>query len=129
MIFVDTNVFIYAVGRPHELQEAARTFFIDSVRRRNTLCTSAEVLQELAHAYLRVGRLQTLDAAISLATGACAEVWPLEEADVTLARMLHDRYPTLGVRDLCHLASCRRRGVREIMTFDQALASVKTSSG
>ena len=27
-------------------------------------------------------------------------------------------------RDLCHLASCRRRGVREVKTFDQALASV-----
>ena len=129
MIFVDTNVFIYAVGRPHELQETARSFFVDSVRRRNTLCTSAEVLQELTRAYLQVGRLQTLDAAISLATGACTEVWPLEEADVTLARMLHDRYPTLGARDLCHLASCRRRGVREIMTFDQTLASVQSSSG
>lgn len=129
MIFVDTNVFIYAVGRPHELQETARAFFVDSFRRRNTLCTSAEVLQELTHAYLRVGRFETLDAAISLATGACTEVWPLEEADVTLARMLHDRYPALGARDLCHLASCRRRGVREIMTFDQTLASVQSSSG
>lgn len=128
MIFVDTNVFIYAVGRPHELQETARAFFIESGRREETLCTSAEVLQELAHAYLRVGRLQTLDAALSLATEVCTEVWPLEEADVTLARLLHNRYPTLGARDLCHLASCRRRGVREIMTFDQALASVQPSS-
>lgn len=129
MIFVDTNVFIYAVGRPHALQNTAREFFVESGRRGETLCTSAEVLQELTHAYLRVGRLQTLDAAISLATEACIEVWPLEEADVTLARLLHERYPTLGARDLCHLASCRRRGVREIMTFDQALASAQPPSG
>ena len=27
--------------------------------------------------------------------------WPLEEADVTLARRLHDQHPTLGARDLC----------------------------
>ena len=53
---------------------------------------------------------------------AGVEVWPLEQADVTLARQLHDRHPTLSARDLCHLASCRRRGVKEIMTFDQALA-------
>lgn len=129
MIFVDTNVFIYAVGRPHPLRATARAFFAKSIRNRETLCTSAEVLQELTHAYLRVGRLRTLDAAISLATGACTEVWPLEEADVTLARLLHGRYPTLGARDLCHLASCRRREVREIMTFDQALAAVKPVSG
>lgn len=129
MIFVDTNVFIYAVGRPHPLRAAAREFFVESGRNRETLCTSAEVLQELTHAYLRVGRLRTLDAAISLATGACMEIWPLEEADVTLARLLHDRHPALGARDLCHLASCRRRGVNEIMTFDQALAAVQSESG
>ena len=124
MIFVDTNVFMYAVGRPHQLQAHAREFFAEANRRSTPLGTSAEVLQELAHAYLHVGRLQTLDAAMALVVGARVEVWPLEEADVTLARQLHEKYPTLGARDLCHLASCRRRGVREIMTFDQALGAV-----
>ena len=51
------------------------------------------------------------------------EVWPLERDDVIVARHLHLQYPQLSARDLCHLASCRRRGVREIMTFDRALAS------
>lgn len=124
MIFVDTNVFMYAVGRPHPLQASAREFFAESNQHRTPLGTSAEVLQELAHAYLHVGRLRTLDAALALVVKAGIEVWPLEEADVTLARQLHEKYPTLGARDLCHLASCRRRGVREIMTFDQALGAV-----
>ena len=123
MIFVDTNVFMYAVGRPHPLQAPAREFFAESNRRSTPLGTSAEVLQELAHAYLHVGRLQTLDAAVALMVKAGVEVWPLEAADVTLARQLHEKYPTLGARDLCHLASCRRRGVSEIMTFDQALGA------
>ena len=122
MIFVDTNVFIYAVGRPHPLQTPAQEFFIKSNRDLESLCTSAEVLQELVHAYLPVGRFQTLDAAMSLVARAGVEVWPLEEADVTLARQLHDQYPALGARDLCYLASCRRRGVGEIMTFDQDLS-------
>lgn len=126
MIFVDTNVFIYAVGRPHPLRSTAREFFVRANRDGELLCTSAEVLQELIHAYLPVERLQTLDAAMSLATGMGVQVWPLEEADVTLARQLHERYPALGARDLCHLASCRRRGVSKIMTFDQAFG---TASG
>ena len=130
MIFVDTNVFVYAVGRPHPLRTPAREFFVKSHRDRDSLCTSAEVLQELLHAYLPVGRLQTLDAAMSLVAGADVEVWPLEEADVTLARQLYDQYPALEARDLCHLASCRRRGVSEIMTFDQALGgAVPRSTG
>ena len=124
MIFVDTNVFMYAVGRPHALRENAREFFVEANRSAAPLCTSAEVMQELAHAYLPAGRLRTFDATLGLIASAGVEVWPLEEADVALARQLHEQHPALQARDLCHLASCRRRGVREIKTFDQALATV-----
>ena len=126
MIFVDTNVFMYAVGRPHPLRAPAREFFVESNRTRTPMFTSAEVLQEMIHAYLPVGRLETLDAAMSLVVRSRVEVWPLEEEDVTLARQLHEQHPTLGARDLCHLASCRRRGVSKLKTFDQALRGVTT---
>ena len=124
MIFVDTNVFMYAVGRSHRLRAPARSFFLESQRNSSPLCTSAEVLQELAHAYLPVGRLSTFDAAMALVSNSSVEVWPLEEGDVALARQLHEQHPALAARDLCHLASCRRRSVREIMTFDEVLAAV-----
>ena len=124
MIFVDTNVFIYAVGRPHPLKEPAREFLRESNRNRTPLSTSAEVLQELVHAYLPVRRLETVDAAMSLISSAGVEVWPLEEEDVTLARQLHEQHPTLQARDLCHLASCHRRGVSQVKTFDQGLHAV-----
>ena len=122
MIFVDTNVFMYAVGKPHPLQSRAQQFFDESTRNHKTLFTSAEVIQELMHVYLRMKRPHTLDSALELVANAGVQIWPLEEADVTLARQLHDRHPTLTARDLCHLASCRRRGVNDIMTFDQAFA-------
>ena len=124
MIFVDSNVFMYAVGRPHALQANAQEFFVEANRGGTPLCTSAEVMQELAHAYLPVGRLQTFDATLGLIAYAGVEVWPLEEADVALARQLHEQYPALQARDLCHLASCRRRGVRDIKTFDQTFAAI-----
>ena len=124
MIFVDTNVFMYAVGRPHVLQASAQDFFIEANRNGTPLCTSAEVMQELAYVYLPTGRLQTFDATLELLASASVEVWPLEEADVALARQLHEQHPALQARDLCHLASCRRRGVREIKTFDQTFAAV-----
>ena len=121
MIFVDTNVFMYAVGKPHPLRGAAREFFVQSNRNRTPLCTSTEVLQELMHAYLPVARLGTLDAAMSLIVRSPVEVWALEYEDVTLAHQLHEQFPGLGARDLCHLASCRNRGVETMMTFDQPL--------
>ena len=73
--------------------------------------------------YLPVRRYDAFEDALELIRRSAVEVWPLEEADVILARQLHDQHPTLAARDLCHLASCRRRGVREIMTFDDALGA------
>ncbi len=121
MIFVDTNVFMYAVGKQHPLKSRARAFFDDSLLNSRPLCTSAEVLQELLHVYLPVRKYDMLEDALALIDQTNVRIWPLEEADVILARQLHDRHPTLAARDLCHLASCQRRGVREIMTFDENL--------
>ena len=122
MTFTDTNVFVYAVGNPHPLKDVARAFFEASFRNGTLLYTSAEVLQELAHVYLRVGRYDSFDAAISLLTRFNVEVWPLEQEDVALARQLHEQHPNLSARDLCHLASCQRRGATGMMTFDRDLA-------
>ena len=125
MTYVDTSVFMYAVGKPHPLQSHAQQFFHESLRSRTTLFASAEVIQELMHVYLRMHRPHTLDSALELIEKAGVEVWPLEAADVDLARRLRARHPMLQARDLCHLASCQRRGVREIMTFDEALAAAQ----
>jgi uncharacterized protein len=50
-------------------------------------------------------------------------VWPVERDDGQLARSLVAKHPALGARDLLHLASCRRRDVRQVKTFDRALAA------
>jgi predicted nucleic acid-binding protein len=121
--FVDTNVFMYAVGREHPLRERARAFLVESLKTGEVLVTSAGVLQELLHAYLPVGRLETLDAALMLARGRMAHLWPMEAADVDLARTLVARHSALQARDLLHVACCMRRDVEQVMTFDRALAS------
>ena len=124
MTFVDTNVFIYAVGGEHPLRGEARGFFIDAVERGAPLVTSAEVLQELLHAYLPVDRLGTLDRALTLVRGCVRDVWSIDAEDVSVARALVASHPELGARDLLHLACCRRRDVRQAKTYDRALAAV-----
>ena len=123
MIFVDTDVLMYAVGREHPLREEARAFLLSAQETGEVLVSSAEVLQELLHAYLPVGREATLDAALALARGRLAQVWPVELEDVLLAHTMVDRHPALGARDLLHLASCTRRQVKRVKTFDRALAA------
>jgi uncharacterized protein len=121
VIFIDTNVFMYAVGREHPLRDRARRFFVRLIEQREPSATSAEVMQELMHAYLPVGRLETLDAALLLVESV-AEIWPIEAEDVRAARLLVDAHPQLGSRDLVHLACCRRRNATSLQTFDRKLA-------
>ncbi len=128
MIFVDTNVFMYAVGRPHPLQPEAQAFFLASVEARSQLVTSAEVLQELLHAYLPVRRLETLEAAWALIQGQIDTVWDVSREDVELARALVPSHPQLSARDLLHLASCKRRKVLEIQSFDGTLVAALRGS-
>jgi hypothetical protein len=74
MIFVDTNVFMYAVGGPHPLRAECRRFLLRCQAEGTPLATSAEVLQELLHYYLRSNRMVALDAAFTLVENLVAEI-------------------------------------------------------
>jgi uncharacterized protein len=126
--FVDTGVWMYAVGRPHPLRERARSLLRDAVDDGHRLFTSAEVLQELLHVYLPVGREATLATAMRLAT-ASAEVVPLDAADVALAASLATEHPGLGARDLVHLAVCLRHDAIALHTFDRGLEAAFDAVG
>ena len=123
MIFVDTNVFMYFVGSEHPLRDEARGFFHGARRQSLRLVTSTEVLQEILHRYIRLGRRGTASAAFELVDATVSEVWPVERTDIELARGLADRYPGLEARDLVHLACCIRHEARDLVTFDRGLAS------
>ena len=124
--FIDTNVFVYAVGRPHPLRESAQELLRDRLERNVPMATSAEVLQELMHVYLPVGREDALDAALRLATDLTV-VWSVDAEDVIAARDLSMSHPGLGARDLLHLAVCRHRGAGELLSFDRALRAAFTA--
>lgn len=128
MIFVDTNVLMYHVGGEHPLGREARGFIEGALAQGSRLVTSAEVLQELLHVYLRANRSATLANAFELVERCMDDVWPVEQADVALARDLAIVHTGLEARDLVHLACCQRRGVTALKTFDRALAAVWQSS-
>ncbi|MDY6837897.1 MAG: type II toxin-antitoxin system VapC family toxin [Thermodesulfobacteriota bacterium] len=121
MILVDSDVFVYAVGRAHPLREEAQGFFLQSSHEGKRLVTSAAVLQELVHIYLPLERMQTLDAALDLATLGVDHVIPVGAEAVIHARHLVDKHPGLTARDLLHLAICHIENIKELKTFDRNL--------
>lgn len=119
MTFVDTNVFLLVAGSPHPLRPPAMA----ALRGKSDLVTSAEVLQEILHAFVRRGRLDLCDQALLLAQRSVVDIWSLEPGDVAQARSLADLHPELESRDLVHLACCQRRRASDLVTFDRALGA------
>ena len=127
MIFLDSNVIIYAVGGEHPLQASTWEFFREIRRNPIPLIISAEVLQELLHVFAATRRVSQWDDALALLDAFAVEIHQLMPEDVISARRLYDRFPQLQARDLCHLAVCQRVGASSIKTFDNNLEQAATS--
>lgn len=118
--FLDTNIPIYAAGRPHPLKEPCIRVLALVAEWPHAFMTDAEVLQELLHRYLALrlwqqGRHVLRDFA-TLVEGRVEAVYA---ADVKEAASLADGRPSLAARDLLHAAVMGRLSVRRIVSADK----------
>jgi uncharacterized protein len=121
-MYVDTSVFMYAIGTPSPFREACQGILEAAVARRVVLVTSAETLQELLHRYRSLGREGQVRIAFNAVTVSVEQLFPVTGADVEEARRLGEKLPrgsAVPARDLVHAAVARRNGVREILTTDR----------
>lgn len=118
MILLDSNIPMYLVGSPHANKEAARRALEEAVAAGESLCTDAEVLQEILHRYVAIGRRRDIDPAFDALLSIVDVVYPIERKDVERARRLLTTTPTLSARDAVHLAVMQGRDIGRIMSFD-----------
>lgn len=119
MIFIDSNVPMYLVGRPHPLKDAAGRLLDAAIKSDQRLVTSAEVLQEILHRYVAIDRRDAIQPAFEALLSVVDEVVAVEEGDVMRARDLVLATKALSSRDALHVAVMVREGISRIMTFDQ----------
>lgn len=124
MIFVDSNIPMYLVGGPHPHKADARRLLEEAVAAGERLVTSAEVLQEILHRYVNIGRRDAIQPAFDVLLGVVDEVFPIVRADVERARDFVLGVSSLSARDALHCAVMQREGVARIMTFDAGFDSV-----
>lgn len=118
MIFIDANIPMYLVGGEHPNREAARRALEEAVAVGESLCTDAEVLQEILHRYTATRRTDSLDPAFDSLLAVVDIVYPIELADVERARRLLRTTPRLAARDALHVAVMQARDVGRILSFD-----------
>lgn len=118
MIFIDSNVPMYLVGRSHPLKAAAESLLHAAITSDQRLVTSAEVLQEILHRYVAINRRDAIQPAFDALLAVVDEVVAVEEGDVMRARDLVMAGRSLSSRDALHVAVMVREGISRIMTFD-----------
>ena len=124
MIFVDSNIPMYLVGADHPLKPRARRLTEDAVAAGETLCTDAEVLQEILHRYRALHRSDMIDPAFAAVLGIVDVVYPIQLADVERARRLLASKGEMSARDALHLAVMQGRDVGRILSFDAGLDGI-----
>jgi predicted nucleic acid-binding protein len=118
-ILLDTNVPVYAAGRPHALKEPCADILMLVAERPQAFVTDAEVLQELLHRYLALHIWpQGRKVFQRFAELMRERVQPVHATDVEQASALADQYPDLSARDLLHAAVMSRLGIRRIVSAD-----------
>ena len=124
MILIDSNIPMYLIGAPHPLKAQARRVTEDAVAAGETLCTDAEVLQEILHRYHAQGRPEFIDPAFAAILGLVDVVYPIEHADIERARRLMRTTPRLSARDAVHVAIAQVRAIDGIMSFDRGFDDI-----
>lgn len=125
MIFVDSNIPMYLVGAPHPLKADAQRLLEGLIAAGERLVSDAEVLQEILHRYVAIGRRDAVQPAFDALLGVVDEVFPIDVQDVRDAKQIVVGARPLSARDAIHVAVMRRYGVRRVLTFDSGFDGIR----
>jgi len=124
MIFVDSNIPMYLVGASHPNKIGAQRIIEDLLRRQQRLVTDAEVLQEILHRYLAIGRRDAIQPAFDALLAIVDEVLPVDASAVEQAKQIVLQYHSLSARDAVHLSIMRQNRIIQIFSFASGFDSL-----
>lgn len=117
-IFVDTNIFLHAVGADPPLRDASQQLLWRIAEGDLVATTNSEVVQEILFVLNRRGRK---DLALDVARSTVLlfpDLLPVTRSDLLTACELLERYPGLPPRDAIHAATTLNNGIGTILSAD-----------
>ena len=122
MIFVDSNIFLYAAGRTHPYKSSSLYALHRIAAREIEACTNTEVLQEILHRYRSIDRWGDGKEVFSLARTIIPVVLPIDESCMITCFEIMNSKNTIIARDALHIAFCIVNGIDTILSFDTDLS-------
>ena len=116
--FIDTNIFLYSVGRDHPLKPAAVRIIHRIRDGQITAVINMEIVQEILYHFQSIRQLSIGVQLAKDATSIAARICPVEEIDLSLAIELLESHPKIQTRDAFHAATMIHHGIKEIISTD-----------
>ena len=123
--FLDTNVFLYAIGAQHALKAASQRVLERVGDGELEAVSNTEVLQEILYVLSRRGARETGIALARHTAELLGGLFPVTEADISIACDLMERYSALPTRDAIHAATMLNNGISDIITSDDHFDAVR----
>lgn len=124
MLFIDSNVPMYAVGNDQQRKLDAYRLLERAIAAGERLVTDAEVFQEILHRYAAIGRREAIEPAFAALATWVDVTFAITIDDVRLAKEIVATSPHLSARDAIHVATMRRHAVDRILSFDRGFDRV-----
>jgi predicted nucleic acid-binding protein len=118
MILIDSNVPMYLVGAPHPHKIDAQRALERCVAERERLVTDAEVLQEILHRYVAIGRRDAIQPAFDALLAVVDDVLPVDRAILECAKTIVLARAQLSARDALRVAIMQEHKIPQILSFD-----------
>lgn len=119
MIFIDTNIFMYAAGGDHQNKIPSLKLLHDAAARKIDGCTNVEVLQEILHRYRSIKRWDDGKEVYTLASAIIPKIYAIDKAVLDRCYEIMNKYTDMSARDCLHIAFCRESGIDTICSFDK----------
>ena len=109
---------MYLIGAAHPHKIDAQRLLERLVSERRRLVTDAEVMQEILHRYVAIGRRDAIQPAFDAILAVVDQVLPVEQAAVERAKQIVLGHQRLSAHDAVHIAVMELNDIETIVTFD-----------
>lgn len=124
MKLIDTNVFIYAVGREHPYKQACSRLVLDLAEGKLEGNVDTELHQEILNHYWRLRRLQEGFSLFERLLKLCPHPIAITREIVMIACDLLSEYPIIAPRDAVHAAVVMAHDLEGIISTDHGFDAI-----
>lgn len=118
MIFIDTNIIMYAVGREHKYKSSCAKIIMGISEGKIPGVIDCEVLQELLYRYWHIGELEKGLEVFEYFQSLIPKILEINRSDLVTAAQILKENSLISPRNAIHIAVMKNNKINLICTTD-----------